>query len=72
MLKIFKKENFSTYVFTKSMVYVNRMINNILRKTTLVIKKQPKSYCEKFELSAFGYREIKSPRNCLEAEKRET
>ena len=39
MLKIFKKENSSTYVFTKSMGYVNRTINNILRKTTLVIKK---------------------------------
>jgi hypothetical protein len=29
MLKIFKKENSSTYVFTKSMGYVNRTINNI-------------------------------------------
>ena len=43
MLKIFKKENSSTYVFTKSMGYVNRTINNILRKTTLVIEKQPMS-----------------------------
>jgi hypothetical protein len=39
MLKIFKKENSTIYVFTKSMGYVNRTINNILRKTTLVIKK---------------------------------
>ena len=31
---------------------------------------RPESYSEKFE--HFGYREIKSPRNCLEAEKRET
>ena len=56
-----KKPNSSTYVFMKSMGYVNRTINNILRKTTLVIKKtnrcrrrcRPKSYREKSELLAF-------------------
>ena len=80
MLKIFKKENSSTYVLTKSMGYVNRTINNILRKTTLVIKKTTdvggdvdQSHTAKnLNLQHFGYREIKSPRNCHEAERRET
>ena len=80
MLKIFKKENSSTYVFTKSMGYVNRTINNILRKTTLLIKKTTdvggdadQSHTAKnLNFQHFGYREIKSPRNRLEAGKRET
>ena len=79
MLKIYKKENSSTYVFTKSMGYVNRTINNILRKTTLVIKTTDvggdadQSHTAKnLNFQHFGYREIKSLRNCLEAEKRET
>ena len=59
---------------------MTKTINNILRKTTLVIKKTTdvggdvdQSHTAKiFSFYHFGYREIKSPRNCLEAEKRET
>ena len=62
------------------MGYVNRTINNILRKTTLVIKKTTdvggnvdQSHTAKnLNFQHFGYREIKSPRKCLESEKRET
>ena len=62
------------------MGYVNRAINNILRKTTLVIKKTTdvggdldQSHTAKnLNFWHFGYREIKSPRICLEEEKRET
>ena len=39
MLKIFKKENSSTYVFTKSMGYVNRTINTIYYERQLLLKK---------------------------------
>ena len=61
------------------MGYVNRTINNILRKTTLAIKKPTdvggdvdQSHTAKnLNFYHFGYREIKSPRNCFEAEKRE-
>ena len=61
------------------MGYVNQTINNILQKTTLVIKKptdvggdvDESQTTKNLNFQHFGYHEIKSPRNCLEVEKRE-